>query len=192
MIYNGFLINRDADICRLSRIKPRLNRHKIDFVRVPAIVSKANPEFALKMSAIRCLQMASERKLTHATIIEDDCVFQRWGLFEPAFNSLPKDWDLFYAYRWAWRESASDDAAASVVPIENNICSHFVMFNGKFFDEAIRIINHSPWALDRVFDPYSHIKKYATDINLAGQDAGTSTIDRYPKSVRFCGEPGCY
>src|SRR5581483_5893661 len=117
---------------------------------------------------------------------EDDVVFhERLPELWPrvAAQLAATEYDLFYLYRW---ESPEDEWPCEVVPVSGTLCSHCYAVHGRYFDRFVDLVesnSHRP--VDLVLLDAGGAAIYATSVNLAGQDAGTSLIDHQTKGIRW-------
>jgi len=185
-----FFINRDADAPRLRALKVRLQELAVEAERF-APVPDPSPARSCALTHAALVREARRRKLRSVLILEDDVVFHSrladlWP--DVAAQLASTEYDLLYLYRW---ESPGDEWPCELVRASGTLCTHCYAVHGRYFDRFVELVeSNSHCPVDLVLRHAEGTATYATSVNLAGQDAGISLIDKQEKSVRWRSSEG--
>ena len=190
-----FLINLDSCTDRLEKMTKRLNDLNIPFERIKGEVFDDAANFkwgkgarGCTISHLNCIKEAKKRNYDNILILVDDCIFIDNFLEIWYNNLLPKlkeiDYDIFYLHQHLLKPKKFDIEKLDIMKIDGTAATHFWVINGKFFDQAINIIETvmsrpTCSSIDLYFNSryYNNkLKIFATNYNLTGQDQGYSSI----------------
>jgi glycosyl transferase, family 25 len=106
LVDHVYVINLDRRVDRMEKVIPEMERYGIDFERFVGIDGKTlqatgrcNPyEIGCSLSHRNVVQDAMEHGFETICVFEDDIQLNvKFNeRFEPAFNTLPPEWELFY------------------------------------------------------------------------------------------------
>jgi len=185
-----FFINRDCDVPRRRIVTARLQILGAEAERF-ASIPDPSPARSCALTHAAVVREARRRNLRSVLILEDDVVFhsrlpELWP--RVAAQLACTEYDLFYLYRW---ESPGDEWPCEVVRVSGTLCAHCYAVHGRYFDRFIDLVeSNSHCPVDQVLQDTGGAAIYATSVNLAGQDRGTSLIDRKKKGIRWRGSDG--
>jgi len=185
-----FFINRDVDGPRLHALTVRLREMAVAAERfVP--IADPSPARSCALTHAAVVREARRRKLKSVLILEDDVIFHSrlpdlWPRVAAQLAST--EYDLLYLYRW---ESPEDEWPCEVVRANGTLCTHCYAVHDRYFDRFVDLVESNSYCpVDLVLRHAEGIVTYATSVNLAGQDAGTSLIDKQEKGLRWRSSEG--
>jgi GR25 family glycosyltransferase involved in LPS biosynthesis len=130
-----------------------------------------------------------EMGLDRLVFVEDDVLFHE--RFNALLGSVIKkmitvDCDIIFFYDWLREAKEERWDVVELLPIDYNICTHFVVFNRKCMPRVVELLatDKQGTPLDFLLNS-SSVRKFATSCNLVGQDAGISLIDGERKVTRW-------